>query len=399
MMKLKTIAIACMTASGVTGGAFAQDGLATGSFPTPSSSSSSAVSAPRTGLYSSVTKGNAAADNTVDDFTRRPTLIGDKQYFAGYGNDSLQSGAYSFQGIGFNWFGAMVGGANPDEVRVGVGSGTAWGGGLIVSFDKNTVETAAGKTKTVIEGDGFGAFGDFNLGTSDVYGQVALYTGFDALNPPTDHYTKVEPQTGPTVETTNSLINVMVGWKKDATTEHTHALNAEVTYNYSSNEVDPSTPTDKTTLNELIVALSHGYILKASTDYSVFLGVNGGLSWQSAKQETPDLDASHIGVFASPNLAFQKQLGKGFEGFSGGSVTLSYDTYSDMPVPFAAGAPTDATELLTAGADVAVGLRWVKDNFALEGGLKESVLANGPYIVGGNAGQGLFYNLGISLGI
>ena len=47
---------------------------------------------------------------------------------------------------------------------------------------------------------------------------------------------------------------------------------------------------------------------------------------------------------------------------------------------------------------MAVGLRWVKDNFALEGSLKEAFLANGPNFIGG-ASQGLLGPIGISLGI
>ena len=84
MTNLKAIATTCLA---VTGLAMAQDNASTSAFPTPSSSSSSnsSVSAPRTGLYSVVTKGNAAADKTVVDYTRRPTLIGNKQYFAGFG--------------------------------------------------------------------------------------------------------------------------------------------------------------------------------------------------------------------------------------------------------------------------------------------------------------------------
>ena len=403
MIKLQTIAIACLAASGLAGRAMALENTSTSSFPTPSSSSSSSVSAPRTGLYTAVTHGNAAADNTVDDYTRRPTLIGDKQYFAGYGDADMQSGAFAFEGMGFNWFGAMAGGADPDELRVGLGKSTAWGGGVIVSFDKQNVETAAAKTKTVLVGDGFGAFGDFNLGSSDVYGQVALYTGFAALNPPNAafNYVKVEPKAagGVTTENSNYLIDVMAGWKKDATTEHTHAFNVELAYDMSKHKVDPSTPTEEVTENDLTLNVSHGYILKQSADYSVFLGCNGAFLFVTQKVTNPSTDLSHYGAMASPNLAFQKLFGYGFEGFSGASATLSFDTYDNIAPPFLAPGATSASQLLTGGADVNVGLRWVKDNFALEGSLKETVLQNGPYLIGGTADQGLFANVGIALGI
>ncbi|MDQ3002601.1 MAG: hypothetical protein M3Y08_15230 [Fibrobacterota bacterium] len=397
MKKLNTIAITCLAVSGLAGWALAQD-LSTGTYSTPATSSSSSLVAPRTGLYSVVTKNNGAGDNTVEDFTRRPTLIGDKQYFAGYGGSDMLSGAFSFQGIGLNWFGAMVGGGiSNDEVRFGVGSGNAWGGGVILALAKTNVETAAGKTKTVLEGDGFGVFGDFGLGNSDVYGQVAMYTDFNgpAGGPGGFNYVKVEPAVGPESETTYRLINIMAGWKKDATTEGTHSLNVEAAYNMGSHEVDPSTPAIDTKVNELGVLFAHGYILKASTDYSVFLGVNTGLQWHAESFEAAPTDRDNIGLFASPNMAFQKNLGKGFEVFSGGSVTASYSQSSNIPV-----GEVEASALLTGGADVALGLRWVKDNFALEGSISENLLQTGPYFISGNDNaSGMFLQVGMSLGI
>ena len=193
----------------------------------------------------------------------------------------------------------------------------------------------------------------------------------------------------------------MAGWKKDATTEGTHSLNAELAYTLGKNTSDGRTPATDNSVNLVTLNGAYGYILKATTDYSVFLGTNAGFLWQADKNGA--VDASHVGFFATPNLAFQKQLGHGFEGFSGGSVTASFDTYSDEVPPPTAGGPaagaTDWTTLLTGSADVAVGLRWVKDNFALEGSLKETVLQNGPYVVGGNTNQGLFVDVGMSLGI
>ena len=401
MTKLKTAAITSMVVSGLAGWALAQGGSSS-AFPAPSgSSSSSSVSAPRTGLYTGVTKGNGVADNTVNDYSMRPTLIGNKQYFAGFGGADLANGAFSFEGKGLNWFGSVTGGGSPNLLRFGVGSGTSWGGGLLLSLDRSNVTNAAGETKTNFEGDGLGVFGDFNLGASDVYGQIGWFTGFPSLLATAGaHNTSVfTPNTGTELTTYNWYINAMVGWKKDATTEGTHSLNAELSYLLGKNTTDGLAANLDNSTNQISMYFSHGYILKATSDYSVFLGTNGGLGWQADKTNIPSVDGSHIGVFAMPNFAFQKQLGHGFEGFSGASVTGAFDTYSDeMP----AGTPpgtTDLSTLMTGSADVAVGLRWVKDNFALEGSLKETVLANGPYIVGGNAGQGLFVNVGMALGI
>src|SRR4051812_47059932 len=94
MTVLRTIATTCLAVSGL---AMAQGASA----PVPS--------APRTGLYGSVTRGNIAADNTVEDYSRRPTLIGDKQYFAGFGDADLGNAAFSLKGMGYNWFGEVTG--------------------------------------------------------------------------------------------------------------------------------------------------------------------------------------------------------------------------------------------------------------------------------------------------
>jgi len=108
----------------------------------------------------------------------------------------------------------------------------------------------------------------------------------------------------------------------------------------------------------------------------------------------PGINGSRFFLSLSPNLAFQKQLGHGFEAFTGASVTAAYLSMNDEPTN-----GTSTSYLMTGWADVAVGLRWAKDNFAFEGSLnQELVLANGPYLLGGNADQGFFGNIGIALG-
>lgn len=392
MTKLKTAAITCMAVSGLAGWALAQEN-STSAFPTPSGSSSAAstVSAPRTGLYTAVTQGNAAADNTVDDYSRRPTLIGDKQYFAGYGGADMQSAAYNFRLGRLNWFGAVTAGAGtaPATLRVGAGSGTAWGGGLLLAVDRVHTKPAGGtETTTYYDPSGIGAFGDFNLGSSDVYGAIGFNTGLPTV-PGLENTVVTKPAGASEYTVSNHTLAVMAGWKKDATTEGTHALNIEGTYQMemSSDETPPAPDVDATT-SVLTIMPAWGYILKANSDYSVFLGANSTEQYSAFEQ------GSAYSLALTPNIAFQKQLGKGFEGFSGFSVTGSWAATSDVP---ADGAET--SNLLTGGADVTVGLRWVKDNLAFEGFLKESVLSNGPYLIGGNAGQGLFLNIGLSLGI
>jgi hypothetical protein len=407
MTKLKTAAKTCLMVSGMTGLILAQDNLPSSAFPTPSGesapASAGAVAAPRTGLYTAVTKGNAAADNTVDDYSRRPTLIGDRQYFAGFGNDSLQNGAFSFEGKGLNWFGSVTGDGAPNLLRLGVGSGTAWGGGVLLGIDRTTVTDAAGnEVSTTLSGSGLGVFGDLNLGGSDVYGQVGWFTGFPGVFPATpagftaDAWQTLSPDAGDESSLHNWNLGVLAGWKKDATNEGTHALNVELSYLFGSSVTDGVTPGFDNTTNQIFLTFMHGYILKSASDYAVFLGDNSGLFWQADHRDNPtSVDASNFGVFISPNIAFQKQFRHGFEGFSGAAFTVAINSSEDQPPA----TNTEVTSYTTGGADVALGLRWVYDNFAVEGSLKEAFLLNGPYLIGGNTNQGLNAQIGISLGI
>lgn len=382
MTNLKTIATSCLAISGL---AMAQSPAAT------------APVAPRTGLYSVVTKGNIAADNTVDDYTRRPTLIGDRQYFAGFGGADMGNGAFSIKGMGWNWFGAVNGpfaAGGPDSLRFGLGDGNAWGAGLLLAVDRTSADVG-GETTTYFETSGFGLFGDVALGHSDVYGSVSWSTGF-----PTSHVTGAallpaphNSVDAPAGEIVHHQLNLTAGWKHDATTEGTHSFNIEGSYLLAMHTSDVVTPNADDKVNILTIMPAWGYVLKANNDYSVFIGVNS-----TEILENNDVGAALSGteylLSFSPNLAFQKQLGHGFEGFAGGAVTAVYSATGDEPA-----SGNSSSTLFTGGADVAVGLRWVKDNLAFEGSLKEAVLANGPYIIGGNAGQGLFFNIGLSLGI
>jgi hypothetical protein len=383
MTTLKTIATTCLAASGLA--------LAQGPGAAPA--------APRTGLYTGVTKGNAAADRTVEDFSRRPTLIGDKQYFAGFGGADMGNAAFSLKGKGWNWFGEVTGpvgasgAANPDSLRLGLGSGNAWGAGVILAVNRIYGKTAAGdETTTYIDASGIGVFGDFNLGSSDVYGSVGWNTGFPTTPPAAPHNSVLtNPAAGSNTENLEHELNVTGGWRKEASGEGTHAFGVEAAYVFGSHSTSGITPSISDKVNILTIMPMWGYVLRATADYSVFVGANGMLFL--ANDDVAPMSGSRYAISASPNIAFQKQLGHGFEGFSGFSVTGSYAAASDEPANNA-----QASQLLTGGADVAVGLRWVKDNLAFEGSLKESVLANGPYLIGGNAGQGLFVNIGLALG-
>jgi hypothetical protein len=344
-----------------------------------------APSAPRTGLYTGVTKGNAAADNTVDDYSRRPTLIGDRQYLAGYGSGSLVNGAYSLKGMGFNWFGQVTALDSMSLLRVGLGQGSSWGAGITAAVNRIHAKAANNTTETTTyyEPSGLGLFGDVNLGSSDVYGEISFHTGLDSVGG-LQNSVWTNPAVGPEDDDKNHTASAMAGWKKDATTEGTHALNVELLFLMQS--INLENPTLDNTVNEFRVTPSWGYIVRANSSYSVFIGTNAMLDFIHPE------DGNYMAVVLSPNFAFHKQLGKGFEGFSGGSVSgqwlTQWDTQADG---------FESSKMQTFGADVAVGLRWVKDNLAFEGSLSESLLSSGPNFVGGGT-PGLFGQIGLSLG-
>jgi hypothetical protein len=386
-MKHNTIAIASMAVSILAGMASAQDTFST-TTTTTTATVATATAAPRTGLYTGVTKGNAAADNTVDDYSRRPTLIGEKQYLAGWGGPTnLVNAAYSIQGHGFNWFGSVLALDTLAQIRAGLASGTTWGAGVIVGVRREFTKDPApgGETTTYFAPSGFGVFGDFNLGSSDVYGQVGWNTGVPSLGGLQNSVLTKLPSPAPEDDDQNHTLSIMAGWKKDATTEGTHAYNLEGSYTSEMRSLE--NPTVDENYNTINLLPSWGYILRANSSYSVFLGTNGLVSYMKPE------DGGAYAIAISPNFAFHKQFVWGFEGFAGFSVTGSWYSEKDIPVD-----NSDYSLLLTDGADMAVGLRWVKDNFALEGGLQEAFLANGPNFIGGGS-QGLLGSIGLSLGI
>ncbi len=348
-------------------------------------SSTTGPQAPRTGLYAGTTMGNPANDNTVDDYTKRPTLLNGKQYFAGYGGANLANGAYAFNAAGFDWFGSVVAAGTAGTVHSGIAN-NLWGAGLIVNFNKLTATLGGTETKTTFENDGFGLFGNFNLHGSDVYGEASLLTG-------PGNYTKSTTAPAAAQETSPSTIHIMGGWKKDASTEGTHSLNLEASLDLIS--ITPPAPATKISGNNIAINFYHGYILKSTAAYAVFIGSTTTFAMQKLDNPTPVPDPSHTQFAVMPNMSFQKQLGKGFEITTGGSAGLSYDMYKNFPAP---NAGDDASALLTPAGKFQVGMRWVLDNLSFEGSVNQAILSGGPNFISGTAAP-LYAQIGVSLGI
>lgn len=344
-------------------------------------------------------KGNGASDNTVDDFTRRAHLI-DGQYLVGAGGQTLVNGAFSFEGLGFNWFGQAYGGDAPDEVRFGLAKSGLFGAGLMVSFAKATTEDSAiggkAETKNVLEGDGFGLFGSFMLGSAgDVYGEAFVYTGTDAL-PGADNYTENKTAAA-TTEYTPRLLHILAGWKRDASSEGTHSLNAEFIFNMHSEE-NKAAATTEDNMTELQLAFYHGYVLKDAGSFKVFLGSSTQLTYQDYSFEAAPQDRSRMSLNIAPNISMQKTLSKGFEIFAGADMNLGFVSLTNLTPAGPAAGPDKGTVLATSGTDVSVGLRWNYENIAIEGALVDTFLAHGPHFIGGDDDQGLFAQVGLSVG-
>ena len=344
------------------------------------------TTAPRTSAYADVMV-NAAADNSVVDYTKRPTLIGDQQYIVGSGGaKDLVNGAFSIKGGAYNWFGSMTANTvptgGPDMINLGLAN-TVFGAGVAVALGKTDVTVAGSETRTTYNMDGLGLFGNFRLSSSsDVYGKLSVTTDYKG-DPTLDIYLKDDG--GPT-EVKNSVFGVMAGWKKDANKEGDHSLNLEGTLNIGSKK-DGATP-DTGSLLDVKVVLSHGIILKQTPGFAVFAGSTTGFRFLGETRNKIDSTALQIGI--SPNIEFQKTLAKGFEAFSGAVINVNFvsdeqgTAYSDWA-------------LMTTGADVSVGLRWNYENLALEGKITDAILFDGPDLIGGTA-PGLFGEVGLAVG-
>ncbi|HLP41799.1 MAG TPA: hypothetical protein VK465_09860, partial [Fibrobacteria bacterium] len=197
-MKWSPLALGSLVSTALLGAASAQSDFAppatdasTYSSNPGSTAANTGLSAPRTGIYDAVTAFNAAADNTVDDYIQRPTLINGQQFFSAWGGNTLRDGAVSFNTAGYDWFGSATGPDAPSRIRAGLAKGGAWGAGLMVALAKASYDSPTGDSKVVLESDGFGLFGNYDLGNSDVYAAMNVFTGFGDLATGDDDYRKV----------------------------------------------------------------------------------------------------------------------------------------------------------------------------------------------------------------
>ncbi len=357
--------------------------------------------APRVPSYGSVMQSNAAVDFTVADYLVRPHLINELQYVTGYtGSAGFIDAAFSFNGAGINWFGgmennprtaALLGSTNVSRIKAGLAIGSAFGAGLLYEFNKISTSDNSGATpdvSTTNAGDAYGAFGSMGLGSISIFAEVSRVTG-----PAASVTTETDALTD---EDKNTSTNIIVGAVKDTEGEGSHALAATLSLALFSQEFE--NPTANQSAMNIGLNINHGVPLKYNDQMAVFVGSIINLGYSSSTNEVPDPDAESSGYLFSlaPNMSFQKVLGKGFEISMGGSVNM---------LTYASGT-TDPGENTTSGletgfngpstGDLSFGLRWAKENFAIEGELSKALILNGPDFIGGT-GPGVLGSGGVSL--
>lgn len=348
--------------------------------PAAASAAGGEREAPRTGLYADILSDNPASDNTVEDFTERPHLIQGLQYIAGYGDREMQSGAFSFSGAGYDWFGSAELGNEEHELRFGLATPGLWGVGLILALNREYEEVGGVETTTKDEGHGFGLFGSLGLGAGHLFGQFAYYTGYEPLFDNADP--TVEREAG--ADETHTVILFEAGWRREAENQGEHALEAEFHMGLSKGDLPAPNPTEK--FNRFGLEFNHGYILVGGPEFAVFLGTQNFFQLFTSDPG----NRSGYGFSTRPNIGFQKELGWNFEAQGGLGVEALYSTGKSD-------GNNGSSLLRTTNGDYRLGLRWAYENLAVEGYLEDEFLADGPYFVGGKD-NGLFGRVGVSVG-
>jgi hypothetical protein len=369
--------------------------------------------APRTPAYDDVMQGNIAADFSTNAYLVRPHLI-ETGFISGSGltggpGAGTGNAALSFEGMGIHWLAAMDNTPAILNVRAGMGIANLFGAGILYELNKSGFSTKGGavvydSSYTGI-GDGMGIFGSYNLlDMLSVYGEVTYATGYASSAMKAENTT-----TTITNEIKNGTTQIVAGGIMDASGEGTHALGGKVIMTFSGYEsitkTGPTTVTnDKWSTFALDVIGSYGTPLRKSDEFAVFLGGDLDIGYSNFKdKQTPYFPAQKTGEFRigiTPNAAFQKTLGKGFEVQCGASVpAFAWRRFTAETSPV-----EDRSSIMTTiGGSVDLGLCWRIDNFAFEGELSNNLLQNGPYFIGGgqgatNNGPGMFGNVGVSMG-
>ena len=382
---------------------------------------------PRTPSYDAVMQNNFARDFSTDRYLVYPSLISDQFVegsFIGAGAPATAfncDAALSFKAGDFNWFGGWapssnvpaaignVSGAAPATsaaLKVGLAKSEAWGGGLLVDFDKtlSSTETATtATTNTYLAPDGIGVFGSFSLrGMGSIFANIssnAFGVGSSDSKPDATDETII----------TNQLTYINAGWGMFGSGERSPSVGADISIAIGQSTTETKftgTPaTDVKAPDNSAVAISvNGHygtpLVLKDNDYEVLAGSDASIIFGTTTENAaPKTTGSDFNIILTPNITFQKTLGHGFDAELGGSVNLFDWNMASSKTPGVAPAPdtkVTTNTFKTSNANVNIGLRWVKDNFALEGEVNPLLLINGPYFISG-AGAGTFASVGLVL--
>jgi hypothetical protein len=357
--------------------------------------------APRIPAYDAVMQGNVAAEFTTTDYMTRPHLIGDKQFIAGYMLSGFTGGgaACSFKAGRVNLFGAYAqAAASRHMIRLGLGLDDVFGAGVTYELDRQKTDNESTEITTREVPDGIGAFGSVNFGVMN------LWADFSTYRYPSAYVLTDAPATD--TEVSERQTEVSVGIMKDSEGERDIAVGGHVDFSYNKQLSQMQSLGLRTTTENnrraTVVGMAYlGVPLFRNRSYSVYVGLAAGGLYSKFVDSlvTAVLVAeSYADGAITPNIGFQKTLGKGFEAMCGGSVNILHITRivseSNLNVD------TLTYDVATDNGRFSLGLRWKKGNFAVEGQFSATILTNGPYFISGagSASTPMMASIGVSLG-
>jgi hypothetical protein len=403
----KAVAVSALSVYACAGLLNAQD---TGSLYAPSTEpvqQSVQSTVPRSISYGTVMQNNIAKENTTNDLLTRQYLLDDQFVTGEYGAAGASgSAAISFKALGFNWFGsARTTGAAPNqsaEIVAGVGKTDAFGVGLVYDLantnDENLPATPNTKHSTNWAPAGVGVIGSMNIGFGGIYGGVKMYT-----DPAFSRKTEVTPPGAATTTTTadNSRTEVSAGWLKSSDAEREHSLGIDLNVAMESHvtKTDPggAKTVDNSSLD--VVGVAHyGIPLAKKENYVVLVGSDLGVAMISTKDDmtlaNPKKTETST-IWVEPNVAFQRELGAGFEMQAGASARFAELIMGSSTNN--ANAESKTGSVFSEYYNVLLGLSWVHENLRVEGRINPALLANGPNVIAGSVNP-MFASVGLVLG-
>jgi hypothetical protein len=361
---------------------------------------------------------NPAAELSTDDFRLRAQAAQD-QFITGErvstgGNVNFALGKDDMKVIGFiDHINDLL------DLRLGIASTDIFSAGLMYTLDRShgsyNDNNAPDSTffnehdesfdeDTINTGNGIGLFGSIRLGDAgDLYGNALMSTG-----PYQQTITTTYEDTNRTdTRQVNRRLALTAGFARDAQGEEEHAFDLRgsiiwVTYTVDDTGGDYTTDTSNVTF---YLRPSYGYSFIETDDFAVYVGTHltGMLAFNSNNLDDISRGTSEgssiMYASLSPNLSFQKVLGKGFDMQFGGSADLIRWQRRVINISQEDADPDKRvyTDFSSPTYNVSLGLRWTYEDLAVEGTLNQTLMRSGPNFISGGTND-MFGHVGISLG-